>query len=158
MPAEIGDYALIGDCETAALVSREGSMDWLCWPTFASPACFASLLGDSDNGHWSIAPAAEAKCKRRYRDHTLILETTFETKEGSATLVDFMPIRGKNSDVVRIVAGVRGAVQMRMELILRFDYGRAIPWITDLEEHGVRLISGPNLAILRTDAQLNLKN
>ena len=158
MPAEIGDYALIGDCETAALVSREGSIDWLCWPTFASPACFASLLGDSDNGHWSIASAAEAKCKRRYRDHTLILETIFETEKGSATLVDFMPVRGKNSDIVRILTGVRGLVQIRMELIMRFDYGRAIPWITNLGQGRIRIISGPNLAILRTDAQLSLKN
>ena len=95
MPAHIEDYALIGDCETAALVSNKGSIDWLCWPTFASPACMAALLGDDNNGHWCIAPANEARSSRKYRDGTLIVETTFANDEGSVLLIDFMPIRGK---------------------------------------------------------------
>ncbi|HTZ89675.1 MAG TPA: glycoside hydrolase family 15 protein [Alloacidobacterium sp.] len=158
MPASIGDYALIGDCETAALVSREGSIDWLCWPNFASAACFAALLGDEQNGYWRVAPSDNAKCKRHYQDHTLILETSFDTEGGSARLVDFMPVRGKHSDVVRMLTGVRGQVAMRMDLVMRFDYGRAIPWVTDFEHGAARLISGPNLAILRSNVQLKFKN
>ena len=154
VPAEIGDHALIGDFETTALVSRDGCVDWLCWPNFASPACFAELLGDSGNGHWVIHPASEAKSSRRYRDHTLILETTFETPEGSVRLVDFMPSRGRHSDVVRLVVGVRGRVPMRTELLMRFDYGRYMPWVTQLNEGGIRIISGPNMAVLRTPAAL----
>src|SRR5581483_4372154 len=107
MPSRIEDYALIGDCETAALVSNQGSIDWLCWPTFSSPACMAALLGSDDNGHWRIAPAQPARSSRKYRDGTLIVETTFENSEGSVLLIDFMPIRGKYSDLVRIVRGLR---------------------------------------------------
>jgi GH15 family glucan-1,4-alpha-glucosidase len=158
MAAQIGDYALIGDCETAALVGREGSIDWLCWPNFASPSCFSSLLGDEENGYWRIAPAIKAKVTRRYRDHTLILETAFENREGSATLVDFMPIRGRHSHVVRMATGVRGQLTMRMNLVMRFDYGRAIPWVMDLGDGSARLISGPNLAVLRSNARLHFKN
>ncbi|MGB6194386.1 MAG: glycoside hydrolase family 15 protein [Terracidiphilus sp.] len=146
--AMIEDYALIGDCETAALVSREGSIDWLCWPEFASDACFAALLGDEENGRWKIAPAeGEWPSRRKYRDHTLILETTFEGPEGEVRLIDLMPVRGRNSDVVRIVEGVRGTTPMRMELVLRFDYGRTIPWVTHIED-GIQAIAGPNLAVL----------
>ena len=158
MPSCIEDYALIGDCETAALVSRTGSIDWLCWPNFASPGCFNALLGTSDNGHWSIAPTGESRCSRRYMDHTLVLETTFETKDGSATLVDFMPPRGHNPDVVRIVRGVRGSVAMEMELVLRFDYGRSIPWVTSMEDGALRAIAGPDMATLRTKAPLRGEN
>src|SRR6516165_5670060 len=125
MASKIEDYALIGDCETAALVNKSGSIDWLCWPDFSSEACFAALLGSQESGHWQIAPAdGEWHSARRYRDHTLILETTFEHGDGTVKLVDLMPVRGKNSDVVRIVEGVSGTVRMRMELVLRFDYGR----------------------------------
>ncbi len=155
MPAEIGDHALIGDFETAALVSRQGCIDWLCWPNFASPACFAELLGDQENGHWGIHPAAKAKCSRRYRDHTLILETTFETDEGAAKLIDFMPSRGRQSDIVRIVTGIRGRVPMRTELLMRFDYGRTVPWVTQLHDGSVRIVAGPNMAVLRTSVQLD---
>src|SRR3569833_2016666 len=103
MPSRIEDYALIGDCESAALVSREGSIDWLCWPRFDSEACFAALLGDDDNGHWKIAPKAEKfRISRKYREDTLILETRFETDEGTVTLIDFMPIRNGVSDLIRI--------------------------------------------------------
>ena len=131
MPGKIEDYALIGDCETAALVHRNGSIDWLCWPDFSSDACFASLLGTEDNGYWKIAPAqGRVRTNRRYRPHTLILETTFETADGAVRLIDFMPARGTHSDVVRIVEGIRGKVPMRMDLALRFDFGRTIPWVT----------------------------
>ena len=148
MPARIEDYALIGDCETAALVDRNGSIDWLCWPDFSSEACFAALLGSEDNGYWKISPCDdEWKTKRRYRDHTLILETTFECAHGVVRLVDLMPIRETFSDVVRLVEGVRGTVDMRLELALRFDYGRAVPWVTRIED-GIRAIAGPNLTVL----------
>ena len=148
MAARIEDYALIGDCESAALVDRNGSIDWLCWPDFSSEACFAALLGTEENGYWKINPCnAEWKTTRRYRDHTLILETTFETTQGSFRLIDFMPIRERFSDVVRFVEGVSGEVDLRMELALRFDYGRAVPWVTKSGD-GVRAIAGPNLAVL----------
>src|SRR5436309_2969617 len=124
MPNRIEDYALIGDCESAALVSREGSIDWLCWPRFDSDACFAGLLGTPEHGRFLVAPKESAKrITRRYRKHTLILETHFETADGAVTLIDFMPIRGKNPDCVRIVVGERGRVAMRAELVLRFGYG-----------------------------------
>jgi GH15 family glucan-1,4-alpha-glucosidase len=158
MPARIEDYALIGDCETAALVSRQGSVDWLCWPAFSSPACMAALLGSEENGHWSISPAAESRCTRRYRDGTLILETTFENSEGAALLIDFMPIRGKYSDLVRIVRGIRGDIRMCMQLVLRFDYGRSVPWVSRLDDGTLRAISGPDMTLLRTDAELRGEN
>src|SRR5262245_45652296 len=124
MTTRIEDYALIGDCETAALVSRGGSIDWLCWPRFDSPACFAALLGTRDHGRWVIEPVAkDARLTRRYRDDTLVLETRMETSEGAVVVIDFMPPRGRNSDIVRLVRGERGRVRMRTELILRFDYG-----------------------------------
>jgi len=148
MAAKIEDYALIGDCETAALVDRSGSIDWLCWPTFASDACFASILGTEDNGYWKIAPVGdEWTSTRRYRPHTLILETTFETADGVVRLTDFMPVRERHSRVVRIVDCLRGKMIMRMDLALRFDYGRTIPWVTAIAD-GVRAIAGPNLVVL----------
>jgi GH15 family glucan-1,4-alpha-glucosidase len=158
MPAHIEDYALIGDCETAALVSLKGSIDWLCWPTFASPACMAALLGNEENGHWCIAPQNEARSSRKYRDGTLIVETTFENDEGSVLLIDFMPIRGQYSDLVRIVRGLRGKVQICMELVLRFDYGRSVPWVKRLDDGSLRAISGPDMVVLRTDAPLRGEN
>ena len=128
--SKIEDYALIGDCETAALVSREGSVDWLCWPNFSSPACFAALLGSAANGRWRLAPVDEHTIfTRRYRPRTLILETTMKTPSGSVLVTDFMPIRGRNSDLVRVVQCTAGMVTMHMELCLRFDYGSTIPWI-----------------------------
>lgn len=145
MSTRIEDYALIGDCETAALVSRHGSIDWLCWPHFASPACFAALLGTEENGHWAIAPKQLTRSSRRYLDHTLVLETRFETKQGCAILLDFMPIRGRNSDLVRIVRGIRGRVSMSMQLVLRFDYGRSVPWVTRLQDGALRAIAGPDM-------------
>ena len=125
MASKIEDYALIGDCETAALVSREGSIDWLCWPDFSSAACFAALLGSQKNGYWQICPAGEGwKCSRLYRPHTLILETIFENEDGAVRLIDLMPIREHNSDVVRIVEGVRGTMDLTMALSLRHSRGR----------------------------------
>ena len=159
MAARIEDYALIGDCQTAALVDRAGSIDWLCWPAFSSEACFANLLGSDENGYWKIAPSegdapneGEWKTSRKYRDHTLIVETVFESPDAAVRLTDFMPVRGKNSDVVRIVEGIRGTVPMCMELSLRFDYGRSVPWVTRIDK-GVRAVAGPNLAVLRTTVE-----
>ena len=150
----IEDFALIGDCETAALVGLDGSIDWLCWPRFDSDACFAALLGTAENGRWRIAPdVAATKVSRRYRGDTLILETTFETATGAVTLVDFMPPRGRCSDVVRIVRGVRGLVAMRMELTLRFGYGRITPWVSRLEDGSLRAIAGPDMAVLRSGVE-----
>ena len=133
----IEDYALIGDCQTAALVGRDGSIDWLCWPRFDSPACFAALLGTREHGRWRIAPAdPDARARRRYRDDTLILETEFECGDGTVTITDFMPVREWESDLVRIVTGKRGRVAMELDLVLRFDYGSAVPWVTRLADDG----------------------
>jgi GH15 family glucan-1,4-alpha-glucosidase len=154
MSLRIEDYAVIGDCETAALVGKDGSIDWLCWPTFCSGACFAALLGGPENGRWVIAPATEAiKTTRKYRDHTLILETTFEAADGVFTLIDFMPVRGRHSDIARIVRGVKGRPAVRMELALRFDYGQVVPWVTRFEG-GVQGIAGPDMTVLRTKVEL----
>jgi GH15 family glucan-1,4-alpha-glucosidase len=158
MPAKIEDYALIGDCETAALVDNRGSIDWLCWPNFASEACFAALLGGAENGSWRIQPSdAEWRTTRRYQDHTLILETTFHHADGIVRLIDFMPIRERFSDVVRIVEGIEGSVPMQMELKLRFDYGRTVPWVTRIDD-GVRAVAGPNLAILHSSVPVHGEN
>ena len=112
MAARIEDYAMIGDCRTAALVARDGSIDWFCCPRFDSEACFAALLGTPEHGRWLIAPRAEARIARRYRPNTLVLETEFETDEGAVTLIDFMPLRGSHSKIVRLVVGLRGSVKM----------------------------------------------
>lgn len=158
MAARIEDYALIGDRETAALVDTNGSIDWLCWPDFSSEACFAALLGTEDHGYWRITPPeGDWHTSRRYREHTLILETTFERGDCAVRLIDFMPVRGKNSDVVRIVEGIRGKLDMRMELALRFDYGRTVPWVTRIR-HGIRAIAGPNLAVLRASVKMRGEN
>ncbi len=155
MPSKIEDYALIGDCETAALVNRSGAIEWLCWPDFSSPACFASLLGTEKNGCWELCPAGEGwKSSRRYREHTLVLETTFENGEGAVRIIDFMPIRERNSDVVRIVEGVRGQVNMQMRLSLRFDYGRTVPWVTAIED-GIRAVAGPGVAVLHASVPVH---
>lgn len=151
---KIEDYALIGDCETAGLVSCEGSIDWLCWPSFSSGACFAALLGTSDNGFWKIAPSAKIKTiHRQYRPHTLVVETTFETRSGTVRLIDFMPPRDEHSTIVRIVEGVHGEVSMRMDLAIRFDYGRTIPWVTSTKGE-LRAVAGPDMVVLRTTAPL----
>lgn len=155
MPSLIEDYALIGDCETAALVGRDGSVDWLYWPRFDSDACFASLLGTPEHGRWLIAPAvATARVTRRYRSNTLILETRFETAEGAVLVLDFMPPRSGHSSMVRLVMGERGRVAMRMELVLRFGYGATVPWVRRLEDGTLRAIAGPDQVVLRTPAPI----
>ncbi len=154
MAALIEDYGLIGDLQTAALVSRHGCIDWLCLPRFDSGAVFAALLGDSENGHWTIQPAGEFRSPgRRYVHDTLVLETDLETSSGAVRLIDFMPPRGETPDVVRIVEGVRGRVEMRMELVLRFDYGSIIPWVRNLEGTLVG-VAGPDAVSLRTPLRL----
>lgn len=160
MSCRIEDYALIGDCETAALVSRNGSIDWLCWPAFDSDACFAALLGDHNHGRWLIAPKDEVKnCSRRYRGDTLILETRFETDQGVVELIDFMPPRGHASDIVRMVRGVSGTVTMRMDMIIRFGFGVDIPWVRRSEDRSALLaICGQDMAVLRTPVETRGEN
>ena len=151
----IGDYALVGDCRTAALVGRNGSIDWLCWPRFDSPACFAALLGTPENGYWRIAPAGEFTARRRYLPGTLILETQFEAAEGAVHVVDFMPVGSAQSDLVRMVVGLRGCVTMESEGVLRFDYGASVPWFTLSDDKKVlRAVAGPDLAVLSSPVPL----
>lgn len=148
MSAAIEDYGIIGDCESAALVARNGSIDWLCWPRFDSDACFAALLGTPENGRWLLAPASTVRnttCK--YRDRTLILETRFDTKDGTVTVIDFMPPRSGHSDLVRMVRGESGKVRMTMELTIRFDYGMSVPWISSIGEGLLHAIVGPHLIV-----------
>ena len=150
MSLPIEDYALIGDCHTAALVGRDGSIDWLCFPRFDSGACFAALLGDPVHGRWLIAPIAQASSMRRqYRDGTLILETEFEMDEGAVRIIDCMPLSDERWDVVRVVEGLRGRVAMRMELIVRFDYGSIVPWVRRLDD-ALLAVAGPDTLELRT--------
>jgi len=156
MPSRIEDYGLIGDCETAALVSRDGSIDWLCLPRFDSAACFAALLGTPDNGRWQIAPAdPSSRITRRYRDDTLILETTFETEQGVATIIDFMPLFDGTSDLVRLVVGQHGRLDFRTDLVIRFDCGISVPWVNQLDdEGGLQAVAGPDMLVLRTPVPL----
>src|ERR1700712_2949900 len=134
MVGTIEDYALIGDLQSAALVGRDGSIDWMCLPRFDSAACFAALLGGPEHGRWSIAPLGEvAVTRRRYREGTLVLETEFETVDGVVRVIDSMPISNDRRDIVRIVEGVRGKVGMRTELVIRFDYGKVVPWVRRIE-------------------------
>jgi GH15 family glucan-1,4-alpha-glucosidase len=155
MPSRIEDYALLGDCETAALVARDGSVDWLCWPRFDSAPCFAALLGSEANGRWLIAPLdPQARRTRRYRGNTLILETEIETAEGAVTLTEFMPPRGAASDLVRLVSGRRGQVRLRTELIVRFDHGSLVPWVTRLAPDTLRAVCGPDMVVLRSPVPL----
>lgn len=150
MTVRIEDYALLGNCRTAALVSNEGSIDWLCFPRFDAGACFAAMLGTPENGRWQIAPSEPIRnIKRTYRDGTLILETTFTTDEGVATLIDFMPSTFTHSSVVRIVAGVKGTVRFNTELLIRFDYGRTIPWVENPAPQTLTAVAGPELLVLR---------
>jgi GH15 family glucan-1,4-alpha-glucosidase len=155
MPAHIEDYALIGNCETAALIARDGSIDWSCWPRFDSAACFAALLGTPENGCWKIAPVnSSARSRRRYRDGTLILETIFETAEAEAALVDFMPPRDSAPKLVRLVVGRRGRMDFRTELVIRFDYGTSVPWVSRLPEGGISAVAGPEMLTLHTPVEL----
>ena len=157
----IEDYALIGDCEGAALVSREGSIDWLCLPRFDSAACCAALLGTPENGRWLLAPAEPVvRTTRRYHDDTLILETDHETASGLVTVIDFMPVgpgAGEANDLVRLVIGRRGRVAMRTDIVLRFDYGRTVPWVRR-EKGGYVAIAGPDTLHLASDVPLHGEN
>ena len=159
MSAPIESYGLIGDCKTAALVGRDGSIDWLCWPRFDSDALFARLLGGPGNGFWLLAPAQPPRStSRRYRPDTLILETTFEVESGKATLIDFMLPRVSSSDVVRLVRCDEGEVAMCMELVMRFGYGATTPWVTRLKDGGVRAVAGPDMVVLRTPVDVHGEN
>jgi GH15 family glucan-1,4-alpha-glucosidase len=150
----IEDYAVLGDTQTAALVGRDGSIDWLCFPRFDSGACFAALLGGPEHGRWLLTPVEPtAPARRRYRPGTLILETEFEADDGTVRLIDFMPIRDARPDVVRIVEGVRGRVRVRMELVIRLDYGSIVPWVRDMEGR-LCAIGGPDSLWLHTPVQL----
>ncbi len=155
-PLAIEDYGLIGDCRTAALVGRNGSIDWLCWPRFDAAACFAALLGGAKHGRWSISAAESAvNTSRAYRGDTMILETVFATADGAFAVLDFMPIGQPHSSVIRIVEGRKGRARVRMNITLRFDYGASVPWVTRLPQGGgIVAIAGPNLAVLRTPAEI----
>src|ERR1700732_3478343 len=154
MALRIEDYALIGDCRTGALVGRDGSIDWLCWPRFDSAACFAALLGKTDNGRWLIAPKDPSiSATRRYRPGTLILETEFQTETGSAAVVDFMPPVG-GAHLVRIVVGRSGRVDFQTELVVRFNYGAAVPWVDRLDDGSINAIARPERVLLRTPIAL----
>src|SRR5262245_60674356 len=158
MPSAISNYALIGDCETAALVARDGSIDWLCWPRFDSDACFAALLGGPEHGRWRLAPVTDqVRITRRYLPNTLILETRFETADGAVTLTDFMPLRRRFSSIVRIVTGERGRAAMCAEIVLRFGYGCVVPWVTRQPDQAIRA-AGPDMATLRTPVALHGEN
>jgi GH15 family glucan-1,4-alpha-glucosidase len=151
---KIEDYAFLSDTQTGALVSRDGCVDWLCFPRFDSGACFASLLGNRENGHWRFFPQEKVeKIKRRYRGDSLILETEIETASGAVRLIDFMPPRGQNPDIIRIVEGLRGEVDLEMELIIRFDYGHIVPWVRKCHG-GLEAIAGPDGLILRTPIEM----
>jgi len=146
----IEDHALLGDTQTAALVTTEGSVDWLCLPRFDSPACFAALLGDESHGHWRLAPAGPVRrVRRRYRDETLVLETDFETDSGTVRVVDCMPVRDGNPTVVRVVEGLHGRTTMDMELVVRFEYGSTTPWVRRVDDR-LRAVAGPNALYLDT--------
>ena len=154
MASRIEDYALIGDCQTAALVGRDGSIDWLCFPRFDSGACFAALLGTPKHGRFLLTPAAPIKAiHRRYRPGTFVLETEFEVEGGSVRLIDCMPPRTAAPDLVRMVVGVRGRIPMRMQLVIRFDHGSIVPWVRRIER-GIRATAGPETLLLRADVEL----
>jgi GH15 family glucan-1,4-alpha-glucosidase len=158
MPLPIEHYALVGDCHTAALVGNDGSIDWLCLPRFDSAACFAALLGGPEHGRWLLAPAARPRrVRRRYRGEGLILETEFDTDEGSVRVIDFMPLSDKRWDIVRIVEGLRGQVDVRMELVVRYDYGSIVPWVHQTE--GVLLLTaGPDTLELTASVPIEGEN
>jgi GH15 family glucan-1,4-alpha-glucosidase len=151
MPLRIEDYAVVGNCETVALVGRDGSIDWLCLPRFDSAACFSALLGGPEHGRWLLAPAdKDIQVARRYLDNTLILETVFKTPQGSVALIDFMYRRDGSSELVRIVRGVEGEVAMRTELVVRFDYGAIVPWVSQQEDGRLQFIAGPDRVLFQT--------
>jgi GH15 family glucan-1,4-alpha-glucosidase len=152
MPLPIEDYAVLGDTGTAALVGRDGSVDWLCLPRFDSPACFAALLGDPNNGRWLIGPAGEHTCERRYVGHSAVLESTYTTPTGKVQIIDLMPIADGRADIVRRVVGLEGTVRIKHEWVVRFNYGRIRPWVRRRRDHGeevITAIAGPDRLVLR---------
>lgn len=158
MASRIEDYGLIGDCHTAALVGRDGSIDWLCFPRFDSPACFAALLGEPEHGRWLLAPAGPIRgVRRRYREGSLVLETDYETEDGAVTLVDCMPPRGRELNLIRLVVGRRGQVRMHLHLVIRFDYGSIVPWVRSTER-GLRAVAGPDALLMDTPVELRGEN
>ena len=155
MSLKIEDYALIGDCQTAALVGNDGSIDWLCWPRFDSPSCFTRLLGDEENGRWLLAPSdPAAKVRRNYRDHTLVLESHWETADGAAVVIDFLPDTRPQCHLVRIVRGLRGTLRFQTELVIRPNYGVAMPWVRHDRENNLKAVVGMDAMILRSDVPL----
>jgi GH15 family glucan-1,4-alpha-glucosidase len=158
MSKRLEDYAMIGDGHTAALVASDGAIDWLCLPRFDSGACFASLLGTEENGHWTIAPqAAVLEVSRRYRRGTLVLETDMRTAEGRVRLIDFMPHRHRNPTLIRIVEGIEGQVPMELTLRLRFDYGKSVPWVRRTAA-GINAVAGPNTVAAESPVPLRDEN
>jgi GH15 family glucan-1,4-alpha-glucosidase len=159
MASRIEDYAMLGNCRSAALVSRNGSIDWLCLPRFDSAACFAALLGDEGNGHWRLGPCdADASCQRAYLDGSLVLETEWRTSTGRARVLDFMPFAGDQVGVTRIVEGLEGEVDFESLLTIRFDYGSAIPWVARTDARTMTAVAGPDLLVLRTPVEVVGKN
>jgi GH15 family glucan-1,4-alpha-glucosidase len=154
MPGRIEDYAMIGDMRTAALVGRDGSIDWFCAPRFDSGACFAALLGDHDNGRWKIAPCRRARGRRHYQDGGLILETQFENRHGRVSIVDFMPVGDAETSIVRLVIGREGRMEMETDLVIRFDYGMSVPWVNRVDQETWTAVAGPSMLVLRTPVSL----
>ena len=155
MASRIEDYAMLGNCRSAALVARNGSIDWLCLPRFDSAACFAALLGDEKNGRWALAPAdPDATCTRSYIDGSLVLESVWTTATGMARVIDFMPFAGEQVGVTRIVEGIEGRVDFESRLTLRFDYGNALPWVTTCDDGTLTAVAGPDMVALRTPAEM----
>ena len=154
MPGRIEDYAMIGDMQTAALVGRDGSIDWFCAPRFDSGASFAALLGDHENGRWKIAPRHPARVRRHYQDGGLILETQFENRHGRVSIVDFMPVGETNSSIVRLVIGRKGKIEMETDLVIRFDYGTSVPWVNRVDQVTWTAVAGPSMLVLRTPVSL----
>ena len=151
MASRIEDYAMLGNCRSAALVAMDGSIDWLCLPRFDSAACFAALLGNDGNGRWRIAPAdPDATARRGYVDGSLVLETEWRTATGVARVIDFMPFAGEQVGVTRIVEGVEGRVDFEAALTLRFDYGSAVPWVTRVDEQTLTAVAGPDMVVVRS--------
>ena len=158
MAGRIEDYAMIGDLKTAALIDRSGSIDWFCCPRFDSAACFAALLGTTDNGRWLIGTHDKAKTTRRYHDDSLVLETEHKTDDGTVVVIDYMPMHGEHSSIVRLVKGVRGKVRMHTDLAIRFDYGVSVPWVSRTDAETLMAVAGPNLLTLRTPVRVHGKD
>ena len=158
MGLRIEDYAVIGDTQSAALVGNDGSIDWLCLPRFDSGACFAALLGTPEHGRWLLSPEGRIRqTRRRYRGDSLVLETEFHTEDGVVRVVDGMPVRTRWPDLVRVVEGVKGKVRMRMELVIRFDYGSIVPWVRRIDG-GIRAVAGPDTIVLRSPVSMHGEN